>query len=1257
MSNAVLDLIYGSNSQPSVDNTSSNAVLDLIYGPSKGGSKGRPRTARDEYGNTEKAVASEKARIAQSMALADTSQTPIDLGNGATAIPDEGKPEEATAGGTYMGEISDEYASKHRAERLQKQNILQEQALGQLSATQYKNERNDRLRSKPTSMLERLANDIDDGFDDVTDYIFGKTKYKNKAEEEEAARADMNLEFDQDGNAMYSRQTTMNDKSLDSLTGELMQLEDDPDADQMIYYGRVDNPDGTHSYKIGIAGVDPHGRTKDEDRGKDITYLWAKRTKDAAKYEALFHGNRTLLKDRRNDIGTDVEEYGAGKTEIYNNDFLRLDGGVSLDKIKTLNRSSQGKLAELGVNVSGRYDSRGMESGYAALDKTKRLYGDNSKEAKELEYLMGNMERKGKRTRALIDAPMDLVSGVGSSVQQLAGSLGDTVLDAITPGNNSLLDNFKSMEQADKTWGYKGRKETEVLGRQAVREFKKGNYVGALMKGIQASPDTVAQSLPDMALMFTGMGTVAKATQAAAKLAQSKAITKALDAAKTAGKTGIQLEEVGKVAASSVATKKLMKEAMETATKKFDNSKFARYMDPRENIGLAAFAAKQTNNQIDERLENGEDNTNIAKVGAMFASNYVLGGIDKIALKQQLKPVFAEPIKKMMKSIPKEGMVAVAAKAAGVVAKLVKAGSIEAAQEYTQTYGETINAGLGTDKYGNNPFSEHFLDEATKGALLGFGAGGLMHGAAMGASSLGVTLDSRKKKAKAKDDKPLSGLGETAFSGASGFDTKQELTEKLDLDGIDTKESFDEHIDKALGVATNSSMESISSIVNNMIEIGKDKGYYTDDEVKVLEEKLYNKQNPHIQELKTIINNDANLNTDGAKDKFRAILQRSGAHMKEFTESINDQVEKGNLDGQKVVDFITEETLDPTFFSRHVMYRANISLLSKSIGLTSANTDTVIDEMIDNNNRNTKETEEAIEVLSKKFKEDPDGGMDFSDWDGNLNDIIANEDDQGRGVLSAIQRILAVVGKANESIKDDTVIPQIANYLSKLAKETTDTYKQPFIDSITGIEHFSLLKKVSYAFKEMSNDNIEAFLTYQQDLLDSPLLQSTYDPSNKKTTENVSYDIITSGKNYGKRSLQEYLHDALTALAIDDPVKSKAYLGNLIENLGYWVKTEGTLAETDKLAKTIEEEAKLKLELLNLLTHLRDGTNAKEPIDMQQVFDDIAPVAKTKKNGKEETSPNEYNDTLKEAIKNIINGNADLKKALKEDHNLDLKDC
>ncbi len=178
----------------------------------------------------------------------------------------------------------------------------------------------------------------------------------------------------------------------------------------------------------------------------------------------------------------------------------------------------------------------------------------------------------------------------------------------------------------------------------------------------------------------------------------------------------------------------------------------------------------------------------------------------------------------------------------------------------------------------------------------------------------------------------------------------------------------------------------------------------------------------------------------------------------------------------------------------------------------------------------------------------------------------------------------------------------IAEYLSTLSKDTVDSYKQGLIDNITGVEHFSLVKKVSYAFHEMSEENIEAFLNYQNELLTSPILQQGYNADTKKTTENVSYDIITSGQKYGKRSLQEYLHDSLTALSLTDKSKRDTYLNNLIENLGYWIKTEGTLAKTAKLKKVIGEEAKLKLELLNLLTHLRDGTNGLEQTDLADLF-------------------------------------------------------
>ena len=612
MNNSVLDYIYGGVPTTPLEETPAeleNDVLNFIYGsPKKSTSR---KVARDSYGNTEKEVLRERAKIAKDLGqILPEEAYKGNIPDGTISLSErESKGPQIAP--EHQVEVSSEYASRHRAERLNKTNLLDVNRKGEISTTQYKNANPEVDRSSATSLFGRVADTIDDKFDDVTDYIFGKTHYKNKKEEEAAARADMNKQVNEDGNIIYSRNATMNDESITDLRSELLNAEEEPDADQLVYYARIDNPDGTSSYKIGVAGVDTFSRTSEEDRGKDITYLWTKRTNDASKYEKLFHGNRDMLRTRRNDIGTDAENYGAGKSEIYNADFLQMDGTVSGDKVRTLNMSSQAKLAELGVNVEGRYDSRGMESAYKELDKTEKLYGRNSTEYQDVSQLVSNMEQKGKRDRALVSVPGDLLGAVASSTQQVIGSVGDLVLDAATPGNNDWLDGFKSAEQADKAWGYRGRKEVEALGRGALRSWKQGDYVGALVKGIQASPDTVAQSLPDMALMFAGGAGVA--------------VKGATLGAKTAA-----------------------------------------YMNPMVNKGLAVFAAKQTNNQIDERLANGEDNTNVAKIGAMFASNYVLGGLDRLSFG---KTVSFSGMREMMKSIPEAGMVGIAKKAGLVASK------------------------------------------------------------------------------------------------------------------------------------------------------------------------------------------------------------------------------------------------------------------------------------------------------------------------------------------------------------------------------------------------------------------------------------------------------------------------------------------------------------------------------------------------------------------------------------------------------------
>ena len=783
----VLDYLYNGIDPLGADTQlDNNEVLDYIYGTSTK-RKGRTPVARDEYGNTAKDIVREKAKLNKQYGQ-EIVENPLNLGIGTLGIPDAYSAVPEAARGPNV-EISDSYASRHRYERLKKQNILEQEAKGQLGTTQYKNPNPLVDRSKPTGWLERTADSIDDSYDDVMDYIFGKTKYKNKKEKEEARLKDINLQVNEDGNIIQSRSATMNDKPLDQLRSEVMNLKDDPEGDQVIYYGRVDNPDGTHSYKIGLAGADTFGRTAKEARGKDITYLWAKRTKDAAKYEALFHGNRTLLKDRRFDIGYDPEQYGPGKSEIYNNDFLGLDGTVSMDKIETLNISTQSKMKELGVDVTGRYDARGMEASYKELEKTGRLYGTSSKEYKELEYLIGNLEHTGKHTRSLTSVPGDLLGAAASGIQQTIGSIGDTVLDAVTPGNNTLLDNWKSSEQADKTWGYRGRKETEAKGREALQKWKKGDYTGALLKGIQAAPDTLAQSLPDMALLFSGVGTEAGAMRLAGKLAVEKMTANATRAAIAAGKTGNEVKiAVAEVLSSDTA--KLAVKTMQNRAKSdwVNGSKAMRYFDPKQNIGLTVFAGKQTNDQIDQRIEAGEEDVGLPTIAAMFASNYVLGGIDRIAFKSEIATA---PITKMMKAISEEGMVGVAKKAAGVAAQLAKAGSTEALQEYIQTYGETINAGLNTEKYGNNPFSDHFLDEATKGALLGFGAGGLTHGGIeAGVAAVNKVKLSNKTLKKATDEVQ----GKEPEVSETSFESVQKEYEDIVAKHTDTDTTLEEEL-------------------------------------------------------------------------------------------------------------------------------------------------------------------------------------------------------------------------------------------------------------------------------------------------------------------------------------------------------------------------------------------------------------------------------------------------------------------------------
>jgi len=1210
-------------------------------------------TARDEYGNTAKSVLTEKNKIARDLGQILPGQAAKESPYSGLGIADSvaNAPRIAPS---HQVEISDEYASRHRAERLGQMNILDQNRKGEIGTTQYRNEDPGIDRNNPTGWFERTADSIDDGYDDVMNYIFGKPMYKNKKEGEEAARADMNLQVNEDGNTMYSRQSTMNDESISSLRSDLMNAEEDPDADQLIYYARIDNVDGTSSYKIGLAGVDTFGRTAEEDRGKDITYLWTKRTKDAAKYEALFHGNRSMLKTRRNDIGTDAENYGAGKSEIYNADFMQLDGSASADKVRTLNMSTVSKMQELGVNVSGRYDSRGMELAYKELDKTGELYGKNSVEYKDMSQLVANLEHTGKKKRSLVDAPGDLVSGVLSSGQQVLAGLADTVLDASTniidAGQGELLDNLKSAESADETWGYKGRKEAEALGRHALREFDKGNYVQALVKGIQAAPDTVAQSIPDMVLMFSGVGTAAKAVTAA-KAAAAKTIVKD---AMAGSKKVISHTEKRRLLKDAMNLPQVIakgKAAGEAWTKR---SKVAKYVDPFENKGLALFASKQTNNQIDERLANGEDNTNLAQVAGMFASNYVLGGIDRWSVGKQLN---TDAVKSMMSLMPKEGVAGVAIKAAGIAAQLVKAGTVEAGQEFVQTYGETINAALGTEKYGSNPFSDHFLDEATKGALLGFGAGGVMHGGVITAKGITGGLSERKRKVKVKDNKPFADT-DGPLQNISPYNTQEEIIEELkEVNSNEVLAQFDTILEEQnIGKFDNEDYISLYKT----LEASKAEGKITEDQYETYKTKVEDHQVPYMKDIKNILDPEVKGMVDKtSRSRFEAIITHAKGNVPVVINSIKSAIEKGTIDDKALRDFITFAEVS----TKNTDYRNNLAVLSEGLGYSEGNAASILEEVVDDNKNDT-------DTFGAKVK----GAMDkveLNDME-TMKDVFEsiNPDTQGKrhSPQDFIQILLAVAkeAKLRDTAKfgeDKTTVQEVADFVSNLTQRELNSENIELDDAVHKVGSSATLRRVATAFAVMDEKTKLSFINTQKELVESIVTLRSYASrannsmdTTKKTPEEVSYDVIVGDGSYDKNSLQEYLKDALRAMSIEDVPKREEALTNILERLRFWVGYKGTAAYTDKLSKVILEERRLKQMTLGTITNLRYGGNSKVE-SIEDIENEFAKKEKNKKETQSETSSNEYNDTMKEAFKSIVEGNADLRKLLEEEYNLNLEDC
>ena len=513
------------------------------------------------------------------------------------------------------------------------------------------------------------------------------------------------------------------------LIDQYNMAEDDQNARHKVYQLRLkegvdENGNPIYSYKTGIAETSAAERYKNQYIRDGYEILSEKGFAGAEEWENRWHGLKSNLVDRTYDEGInsqgqkikDLSGIGEGYSEVYNTqafDFGKTDKEIAQNMAKS-------------QALSDANDARRRE-GYG--------YGSDS-----------------------------IVDSIQAGGLKVLADTGDMILDVVTPGDNTFLNDAKDQTKIDKYVGYNRKSADKAIG-EATANFKQGNYAKAVWE-IYKEPQIIAESIPAMAEMIFGVGKFTKVGKAMSGLSSAQ---KAGDYSQAAKYTKELAENI------STAQKGMYRVA--------------------QNAGLLTFAAGQTNNQVEERVRNNreagiEGGDSIGEVGAVFASNLALYGLDrglftkitgigggKAALSDAFGFSTAETKKSIMKNIANKALTASIA------------GGAEGGQEYFQTWGEIINEQLGTGANGGKGFLEIIkdsknIDESIGGLLAGTVGGVQMRQAS---DTVGAITDKAFGISKAEDffnekserEKYAFTSGSNWFDGETNNNTEPTYEEAL----------------------------------------------------------------------------------------------------------------------------------------------------------------------------------------------------------------------------------------------------------------------------------------------------------------------------------------------------------------------------------------------------------------------------------------------------------------------------------------------
>jgi len=477
-------------------------------------------------------------------------------------------------------------------------------------------------------------------------------------------------------------------------------VEEDPNAQNVLYSyrqyaGKDENGNDQYNYKVGYAKAGAWDRVKGNLASQGIELLWDKRFAGAEEYENSFH--KRFLDNVAFDKGTNKTSglnFNDGYTELYDTDILGVDENQSRDD-------------------TYRNANKSLEEG---REYWKKHTGSDS----------------------IVDAVQYGAVRLGGDLIDLGSTSIGYVLDKLGV-KNSLEDNVGDTisENAAKWVGYDMQSQTEATV-EAIGAWNRGDYFDAVFNDLGAKANTMAESLPEMLLMEITTGGAAaglEATRLAKKFVDAEKTLRLAKAVKDVKSVEKYTDEVNSLkkallaeGADIKAVESLAAQSVTTALTK----------DVASQIGFNAVWAKNTNNVIEERKANGDDDISMGEFLAIAGSQFVLTGLDKVAFDEIVK---VPEIKAAFKSAYDAAKgtkyeSAILGKITAEAGKLAAATGEEGAQEYLQTWGEIFGKDVGVN---GKTFEESFYDKENQDEAIGSMAMGAGAGFATSVASRAAT--------------------------------------------------------------------------------------------------------------------------------------------------------------------------------------------------------------------------------------------------------------------------------------------------------------------------------------------------------------------------------------------------------------------------------------------------------------------------------------------------------------------------------------